>query len=86
MAKRQDYAYGSEEAGAAEKHTARTEKASEINREGSNKHHGGVERSVDPRCLVGAKVERTAKIHQPDAEEPACTGCDHRAEENSGDA
>jgi hypothetical protein len=86
MAKWQDHTYGSEEAGAAEKHTARTEKASEINRERSDKHHGGVERGVDPRCFVDAKVERAAKICEPDAEEPACTGRDHRAEKNAGNA
>jgi len=86
MAKRQDDAYGSKEAGAAEKHTTRTEKASEINRERSDKHHGRVERGVDPRCFVDAIVEGASKICQPDAEEPTGAGCDHRAEKNAGDA
>src|SRR5580692_8370288 len=86
MAKRQHHAYGSEDKGAAEKHPTRTEKASEINRERSDKHHRRVERGIDPRRLVDAKVQRAAKIWQPNAEESSCTGRDHRPEKNAGNA
>src|ERR1700721_1773704 len=71
MAKRDQKTCRGEDPRTGQEYTSRTENPPQIQREGPNKHYGGVERGIDPRGLIDPEMQSASYLRQTYAHQSA---------------
>src|SRR5271163_835038 len=85
MAKRDQKAYDGEYPCAGQKHSPWAKETSQVYGKGPDKHHGGVERGVDPGPLIDSEMQRTSNVRQTHAHQATRACRNECAKEHTGD-
>src|ERR1700720_4744462 len=85
MAKRDQKTYCCEDPCAGQKHSPWAKETSQIYGKGSDKHHGGVERGVDPRPLIDSEMQPASNVRQPNAHQATRACRNECTKEHTGD-
>src|SRR5580658_7190486 len=83
MAKRNQKTYYCEDPCAGQKHSPWAKEASQVYGKRPDKHHGGVERGVDPRPLIDSEMQRTSNVRQTHAHQATRACCNECAKEHA---